>query len=191
MDVFVDRKAFHIRLTFTAAMDLVETFAKGITDEYIVCSEVTHFHCYVATRMTREELIIMINEKLDLHGNKQFSCTDVRSKRQMKKYVLKDGFYVSSGFSEKELRILKKLSVKKFGEEFETRRGLLEDDYLSKPKQRHYWLQFATDYVLLRSEYGNVRKCDIEGYLNRMRVLHEGRCGASDMVHQWFPEPYR
>lgn len=196
MDRFVDTTAFHLRLTINEELENIQSYVKEITDKYIICSEVGHFHCYIETNKTREEISKTLKETFKVSGNKGYSLTHVRSKRQMKKYILKDGFYVHSGYTDKEIECLRKLSVKKFGDEYQNRLADLEDKLLSTDYRtmgtKYEFKKFIENFMILRAEYGNLRKCDIEGYINRMYIKWKGTNAVQELTAKWFSDfiPY-
>lgn len=187
MNALLDKPAYHMRLTINAEMDTIKQFIETLTDTYIICSEVTHYHIFVITSThSCDFLKEQIKSKLNLHGNKGFSCLPSRNKRQLQKYILKDGFFIYKGIDDAVISRLHKSSVKKYGEEFETKLGLVEEMYFKGRKDERNFLNFCANYIMLRAEYGLVRRNDIGGYVNRMRIKHEGLGGAHRMAEEWF-----
>ena len=131
MASFVVDDAYHLRLTTDQEFDVIEAFVRRYTNKYIISSEVGHYHCYIVTKTTRKDLRLDVNEHLALKGNGQFSIADVRKPQQMKKYILKDGYYRYKGFSDAEIEKLKKTSHKKGMSKYAESLTALEDDYLT------------------------------------------------------------
>lgn len=193
MNALLDREAHHLRITWPLELAQVEEFVSSLTDVYIVCNEITHSHSYVQTDLTKPEIYARLAVWLPElpPGNTAKSCTPVRTKRQMAKYVLKDGHFAYKGIDSKVIAALYKSSVKKYGEEYETSKAVLEDKFLLSTVTcirglLRDWKIFIQDMIVLRSEYGNVRKNDLEGYFNRMLVRKSPNLGSKYLTDQWF-----
>jgi hypothetical protein len=131
MDKFCNIGVYHLRLTTDLEFDLIEGFVKERSDQYIISHEVSHYHCYLVTDVTRKDLRSAVNEVLKLKGNGQFSIADVRKPQQMKKYILKDGNFRFRGYTEQEIKILRLCSNKKGMDKYSDELSVLEENFYS------------------------------------------------------------
>lgn len=168
LESFLGLESFHIRLTLQSDLDKIKKFIETITKKYIICDELTHYHCYAVTQMVKKEIVREVKNKLQLKGNEQFSVIKVKNKNQMKKYILKDGNYIYKGFSENEIEILRKLSFKKGIDKFQTQLETLEQQFYEK---QIGFSKFGELYVQLKIDYGQkLYGNHIKAYLNRVRM---------------------
>lgn len=152
MAQFVGIGAIHLRLTCDYDFDRIIKFVELLSDQYIISHEVTHYHCYIVTDKDRVMIRSMVNEELELKGNGQFSIAEVRKVQQMKKYILKDGYYRYKGFSDNEIHKLKRCSTKKGMSKLGEAIQVLEDKYLTDARYNHF--EFMTDVIKLKVSYG-------------------------------------
>lgn len=188
LEKFLGIEAWTIRFTTKHTFDEIESFIdKYVTHKYIISMETRpkqHYHCYVESQLVKSEIGALVNKHLGLKGNQQYSCIRVGNKRQMKKYTLKDGYFRYQNYEYEEINVLRKCSTKKLrNSDFTEKLGLLEEKYMGTHQS---WDSFIDHYLLLRSEYCTLRKCDVEGYLNQMKVKKEGMDGAKYLRKLWF-----
>lgn len=124
---------YHLRLTTDKSLDIIEQFVTPISEKYIISHEVTHYHVYLETTQIRKDLRVLINQQLQLKGNGQFSIADARDPKQLKKYVLKDGYYIYKNFTKQEIAQLRKLSTKKDKTQYSIELQELEDTFILSP----------------------------------------------------------
>lgn len=121
-----------------------------------------HYHVLVLTseenKKNRRQNFQNKLKKLfpELCGNKDYAITDTKTDTHEKlaSYVIKEGDYVSKGFTEEELDAFKKMSYKKldkkkFVDEFEEIKNEYLTDILSE-------VQFLEKYCVLKANYNQV-----------------------------------
>lgn len=168
-----NKTGYHLRLTTNKEFDEIETFVSSYSQEYIISSEVGHYHCYIVCEYTRKDIRGFVNTKLQLSGNKGFSLADVRNKKQMKKYILKDGYYRFKGIPEEEINKLKLTSFKKGMNRFSEELSLIEEDFLSGPihNGRQRIVQHMVKVLELRISYAmKPNRNHLESYADYMMM---------------------
>lgn len=109
-------KIHHVRITCdTLSMD--KTFAAFKHCNGVIVSQEggqdkrLHQHLLILNEMTRQHIKDILKEVYpELKGNKSYSITEARDKKQLLKYVLKDGNYMHKGFTTEFIERMKKLS---------------------------------------------------------------------------------
>lgn len=190
MNRLIQVQGWHLRLTLESDLDTVSRNIDNLCNQYIISQELSnagkmHYHCFLVCDKSRDFMRKFITEKFEVKGNKDYSLAPVKSARQMKKYVLKDGNYRYKGYDWQEIKVLEKSSSKKIDEEYKNRLGEIEDEYL-KYGGSMTDEEFCVRVLMLRSEYMTVRRCDIEGYVNRMYIRKRGIDGAKKLARLWF-----
>lgn len=167
MENFLGINKWHIRLTMDSNLETVEKQIRTLTKTYIICDEISHYHCYCIIQMKKPELITHIKTLFNVKAEK-YSCVLVRKPKQMKKYILKDGNYAYNGFTDDEIQILRKCSNKKGTDKFKKELDILEEEYFtSKYNTIH---TFATKYVQLKINYGqNIYGNHIKAYILKIK----------------------
>lgn len=175
MDHFTLLGALHIRLTCDLSFDVVEQFIKNISSKYIISHEVSHYHCYVITSLDRVAVRLKVNTDLSLKGNGQFSIADVRKPTQMKKYILKDGFFRYFGFTDSEISVLKLSSVKKGMDKYSDDLVLIEDRWFSR--QIIHIDDCIAQVIQLQVSYGiKPRFSQLQSYAYYLRCKRDPIC---------------
>lgn len=168
-----NRTGYHLRLTTDKSFDVIETFVSKYSQEYIISSEVGHYHCYMITGVSRVELRKDVNDSLELKGNKGFSLADVRNTKQMKKYILKDGYYRYKGITEQEINKLKLTCFKKGMNKFSEELSQLEEEFLSGSIKtgRERIVQHMERVLKLRLSYAmKPNRNQLESYVDYMMM---------------------
>lgn len=168
MNKFLGIDNYHIRLTIDNTLEHVKTVINKIGVKWIISHEVTHFHCLVQTQKKKKDITDIIKKELEIKGNEKFSVVPVRKLSQMKKYILKDGFYEYQGYDEKEIEILMLCSNKKGMDKISTEIQELEEEFMSG---NILFLRFCEKYVKIKIDYGqNIYGNHIKAYCYKMRM---------------------
>jgi hypothetical protein len=172
LDCFLGLDSFHIRLTLKSDLDTIQKFIeKSITTKYILCDELTHYHCYAVTQKLKKEIVVAIKSELKLKGNADFSVIKVKNKNQMKKYIMKDGNFIYKNFDEKEINILRKLSFKKGIDKLQTELEKYEQQLYEKEIT---FTRFAELYIKLKIDYNqNIYGNHIKAYLTKIKMKND------------------
>lgn len=154
---------YHLRITTDKDINWVYQLVFHISPKFVVSKEDGHYHIFMDSQKERKEIKIHLNG-YDLVGNKSFSLTFVKKELKCLSYVLKEGDYMSLGFTDKELSIAFRLSHYKNG--FKEKLELLEADYIGGMA----FDEFAEKYVELKVDHNyNLNMSQIKGYLEKMR----------------------
>lgn len=115
---------FHIRLHLEEEWNLervLESF-KAKSNRFIVSvehAERKHFHCMVSFQTmdigkNHQNVRNFVQKVFSVKKNKAYSISRVKTESRMAMYVVKDGSFMSSGFTEDELTSFRNKSYKKF-----------------------------------------------------------------------------
>lgn len=156
----------HLRLTCNIDFDKIEKFVEDLSAKYLICREEGHYHVAFSPIKSKKEIRTMINEILELHGNKDFSFVEARNEAKLLQYICKEGNVRYKGYNFLEIEAFKKLSYKKnlMGEavqnlEKEYVMGMLSDE------------DFGMRYINLLVDYDrNLHGNQIKAYLLKMKV---------------------
>ncbi len=149
----------HLRInTAKSFADSQKIFQKTfIKERFVMGFEVSHLHVYIELaklqwydKVKDSKISKWIKESFDVKGS-QYSVSKVRKKKQVKKYILKDGEYFAQGFSPEELLPFYKVSNKKGLNNMGLALADLEMDYMSDKIDN---VTFYEKYVKLKVDYG-------------------------------------
>lgn len=175
MEEFLGIHTVHLRLTTKDDFKKIEDFIKGISKTYLLSQEDPgehqHYHVllqYQDTSKSNDKLRYMINSKLKLKGNGKYSISTVRNRRQLMKYILKDGGkYSSSNIPEEVLTLCKMSSNKKGKKSFAEDLAKVEDMYYS---DEIGYTEFKEKFIQLKIDYGqSLYISHIQAYCYKVR----------------------
>lgn len=146
--------SIHVRLTIDNTLEEVENYIRTISpDKYIVAKETaprTHYHC--ACFINKPELTQYVTRKMNKDIKAHFNITGLRKisisldKGKSEVYCLKDGEFVTHGYSEAELETLESQSYSKVSKQ--KKRELIDQEYLdSKIEWRTYTRKYVAQMV--------------------------------------------
>lgn len=175
LNSFLGLETFHIRLTLKSELEnIIDFIETSITKKYIICDELTHYHCLAETQMSKKEIVRVIKEKLNLKGNADFSVIKAKSKQQLKKYILKDGNYKYKGFTDEEIKLLRKQSFKKGIDKLQIVLEGYEIEYYNGDIS---FTQFGERYIQLKIEYNqNIHGNHVKAYLTKIKMKKNPDC---------------
>jgi len=123
MCLFTDKtvRCWALRISKVVGLNLDKTYdffaTKGKYTVVVVSEEGSHStkdyhqHCLLRGNLNKEDVVTDLKELYpDCKGNKCYSISEARDQKQLLKYTLKEGEYLSKGIPEKVLALAKKLS---------------------------------------------------------------------------------
>lgn len=189
MEKFLGINWYHIRITRDVELVEIEGFIKqnySTAWSYLISKETlpqTHFHICLQIEGEMEKLREKI--KVSKYGGRcKYYFKRADNVKQMLKYTLKDGDYVSKGIEPKYIELLKKTSVKKGLDKFGQQLQTLEEDFMS---DKIRFEKFGEEFVKLKISYGqNLYSSHIKAYLQKMKFRKN-----PEYIKQYISEMFR
>lgn len=164
----------HVRVHTTKSRQECLSLFQQTFKKFIISYECGHIHVLLVTphkewidKSRDTKLHSWVKESFSVKGNGEYSIKLARNKKQLKKYVLKEGDYEYKGFTEEELKNYQKASNKK---------GL---DKISKEIQENEMMyfqgkitieEFYERYVDIKVSYGqNIYWNHMDAYVQKIK----------------------
>lgn len=178
MENFLNINKIHLRITTNNPMDQIIEIVSGFSNTYLISQEDPgvhqHYHILMEyqTNDNHNKLRYAL-KKSGYGGVGKYSISQVRSKANLMKYLLKDGgLYVSQNIPESVITLMKKCAFKKSSKGAYSRDLLnLEQKYLGK---EIVFRQFEKEYIKLKVSYNqNLYPSHIKGYLYLIQAKND------------------
>lgn len=185
------------RLTIDKSKEEILSFLDKHYTQLIVsqeCATRPHFHILITyldsnVKNAQQNLRNLLKNEWQVKGNTEFAITETRkgTLNRLGAYTVKEGNYVSKGFTEEILKGFHAVSYKKYTKkEFQESLNLINEDFLMNANDTNI-KEYIKKYVELKVAYNqNLNINTIVNYINLINAKKFGILEVSNAIFQKF-----